>query len=146
MMGDFLPPFAAAMMAWFFATGAILWLEGGPDYYLLSEKAEGGCDVGAGNAALIGMRAGFAIGFEKSKKLVKTEEKPKDDDLDTIINEQDACPTVAGVPHPDPTKNGCPAPKDQDGDGIFDEADACPTVAGVANADPKLNGCPLPKD
>ncbi|MFN7398950.1 MAG: putative photosynthetic complex assembly protein PuhE [Sandaracinobacter sp.] len=31
MMGDFLPPFAAAMMAWFFATGAILWLDRRPE-------------------------------------------------------------------------------------------------------------------
>jgi OmpA-OmpF porin, OOP family len=128
-------------------SGAILWAEGGPDYYLLGDDLLDGCGVGAGNAALLGIRAGFAIGFEKSKILKEQEEvKPKDDDLDTIINEQDACPTVAGVPNADPTKNGCPAPKDQDGDGIVDELDACPTVAGVASADPKLNGCPLPKD
>ena len=128
-------------------SGAIVWLEGGPDYHLLTEDSLDGCGVGAGNAAMIGFRAGFAIGFEKSKILKKQEEvKPKDDDLDTIINEQDACPTVAGLPNADPIKHGCPAPKDQDADGIVDELDACPTVAGVANADPKLNGCPLPKD
>jgi len=56
-----------------------------------------------------------------------------DDDGDGILNRDDACPTVAGIPE----EKGCP-PKDTDGDGIFDHLDKCPTQAG-----PKENGgCP----
>ena len=56
-----------------------------------------------------------------------------DDDGDGILNKDDACPTVAGIPE----EKGCPA-KDTDGDGIFDHQDKCPTQAG-----PKENGgCP----
>lgn len=71
---------------------------------------------------------------------------PEDRDLDGIIDVEDACPDVKGVPDADKTKNGCPPeePKDSDGDGILDPSDACPTVKGVANENPKLNGCPPP--
>ncbi len=56
-----------------------------------------------------------------------------DDDGDGILNKDDACPTVAGIPE----EKGCPA-KDTDKDGIFDHQDKCPTQAG-----PKENGgCP----
>ncbi len=127
-------------------SGALLWGEFGPDYYLLSEDSLDGCQVGAGGAAMIGFRAGFAVGFEKTREQKEAPAGPKDDDLDTIVNDKDACPTVAGVPNPDPAKNGCPPPKDGDLDGIIDDLDACPTEAGVASDDPKKNGCPLPKD
>jgi outer membrane protein OmpA-like peptidoglycan-associated protein len=89
---------------------------------------------------------------------------PKDTDGDGINDEQDRCPTVAGIakyqgcPIPDTDNDGvndeedkcptvpglakyagCPIP-DTDGDGINDEEDKCPTVAGIA----KYQGCPIP--
>jgi OmpA-OmpF porin, OOP family len=67
-----------------------------------------------------------------------------DTDGDGIPDDEDACPTVPGVPDPDPKKNGCP--KDTDGDGIPDIVDACPTVPGVPDPDPKKNGCPPDRD
>jgi outer membrane protein OmpA-like peptidoglycan-associated protein len=71
---------------------------------------------------------------------------PSDRDKDGIIDAEDACPDVPGLPSTDKTKNGCPLPKDRDGDGIIDDLDACPDVAGLADPDPKKNGCPPPKD
>lgn len=128
-------------------SGAVLWADVGPDYYLLEEGVLDGCDIGAGDAFLFGFRAGIAIGFEHTRFRPETV-APKDDDNDGIWNEADACPTVPGVPSSDPTKHGCPLPTDQDGDTIPDAQDACPTEAGPTNADPAKNGCPivLPKD
>ena len=63
-------------------------------------------------------------------------------DGDGIIDEQDACPDVAGVANADASKNGCPPPKDTDGDSIIDDLDACPKLAGIKHRDPKKNGCP----
>lgn len=60
---------------------------------------------------------------------------PKDTDGDGITDDQDKCPTVAGVLK----YQGCPIP-DTDGDGINDDADKCPTVKGLA----KYQGCPIP--
>jgi len=60
---------------------------------------------------------------------------PADTDNDGVIDENDKCPTVAGLSK----YNGCPIP-DTDNDGINDELDKCPTVAGLA----KYNGCPIP--
>ena len=59
----------------------------------------------------------------------------KDTDGDGILDKNDKCPDVAGLPKYD----GCPVP-DTDGDGINDENDKCPTVKGLA----KYNGCPVP--
>jgi OOP family OmpA-OmpF porin len=59
-----------------------------------------------------------------------------DPDGDGICSEDDACPTVDGVPQ----NHGCPA--DRDFDGINDEDDACPDQAGTRTADPKTVGCP----
>jgi outer membrane protein OmpA-like peptidoglycan-associated protein len=56
-----------------------------------------------------------------------------DTDGDGINDDNDKCPTVAGVARYD----GCPVP-DTDGDGVNDENDKCPTVAGPADND----GCP----
>ena len=67
---------------------------------------------------------------------------PPDSDGDGILDQDDACPRVRGVPSADPKLNGCPAPVDSDGDGIFDGDDACPREPGKASADPKHNGCP----
>lgn len=60
---------------------------------------------------------------------------PKDTDNDGIIDDNDKCPTVAGVVK----YEGCPVP-DTDKDGINDDNDKCPTVAGLA----KYQGCPVP--
>jgi outer membrane protein OmpA-like peptidoglycan-associated protein len=70
---------------------------------------------------------------------------PKDTDGDTIVDPEDACPTVAGVADPDPKQNGCPPP-DKDGDKVPDKSDACPDIAGVATNDPATNGCPPDTD
>lgn len=45
-----------------------------------------------------------------------------DRDGDGICDDEDYCPDVAGVPHPQ--NNGCPL--DSDGDGIWDRNDPCP--------------------
>ncbi len=89
-------------------------------------------------------------------------EPPKDRDGDGVLDENDACPDVAGVAAlkgcPDADKDGiadkddkcpdvfglaryvgCPVP-DADKDGINDEEDKCPSVAGVA----RYAGCPIP--
>lgn len=60
---------------------------------------------------------------------------PADTDNDGVIDENDKCPTVAGLAK----YGGCPIP-DTDKDGINDEQDKCPTVAGLA----RYNGCPIP--
>ena len=129
-------------------SGALLWAEVGPDYHLLSDDNLDGCDIGAGDSALFGFRAGFAIGFEKTRerKDAPIVEAPKDADLDTILDIDDACPTVAGLPNADKAKHGCPPPKDTDGDGFVDELDACKDVPGIASEDPTKNGCPPPAD
>jgi outer membrane protein OmpA-like peptidoglycan-associated protein len=57
-------------------------------------------------------------------------EVPKDTDGDGIIDNEDKCPTVAGLK----AFNGCP---DTDADGIQDSEDKCPTVAGIK----AFNGC-----
>ena len=67
---------------------------------------------------------------------------PSDGDGDGIVDEEDACPHVAGVATEDPATHGCP-PVDRDQDGILNDVDACPDVAGPENADPKKHGCPL---
>ncbi len=64
-----------------------------------------------------------------------------DNDDDGILDKDDACPNVKGVPSKDPKKNGCPI-SDADGDGIEDAVDACPNVKGVPTNDPRTNGCP----
>ncbi len=71
---------------------------------------------------------------------------PMDSDDDGIVDEQDACPNIAGVIDDDPKKNGCPPPLDDDEDGIINDQDACPNVAGVKNDDPAKNGCPPDSD
>jgi OmpA-OmpF porin, OOP family len=70
-----------------------------------------------------------------------------DQDGDSIPDNEDACPTAAGVRTSDPKTNGCPAmDKDTDGDGIPDSVDACIDVAGMKSEDPKKNGCPADTD
>ena len=60
-----------------------------------------------------------------------------DKDGDGIIDDEDACPEVAGIATNDPATNGCP---DADGDGIPDHLDACPNEFGPK----ENNGCPWP--
>lgn len=59
--------------------------------------------------------------------------EPKDTDGDGIVDDEDACPLVAGLPD----LQGCP---DRDGDGIADDNDNCPDEAGLA----EFAGCPDP--
>ncbi len=128
-------------------SGALFWAETGPDYMLLSDETLDSCEIGAGDAAIFGFRAGFAVGFEKTRlKKELPPAPPKDQDLDTILDVDDACPAVAGLPNADKAKNGCPPPVDTDGDGIFDDVDACKDVPGIANVEPAKHGCPPPKD
>ena len=56
-----------------------------------------------------------------------------DRDGDGVLDADDKCPDVAGLP----ALQGCP---DRDGDGITDAEDKCPDVAGLA----KYQGCPIP--
>lgn len=56
---------------------------------------------------------------------------PADTDMDGITDDQDECPTVAGLLE----FNGCP---DTDGDGIQDAYDDCPEEAGLQ----AFSGCP----
>jgi hypothetical protein len=65
-----------------------------------------------------------------------------DNDDDGIIDKEDACRNVKGVPSSDPKKNGCPI-ADADGDGIEDARDACPNEKGQSSTDPTRNGCPV---
>ncbi|MCL2723387.1 MAG: OmpA family protein [Polyangiaceae bacterium] len=65
-----------------------------------------------------------------------------DRDHDGIVDRDDACPDVPGVPSTDPKKNGCPP--DTDGDGINDIEDACPKTPGIRTNNPATNGCPDP--
>ncbi len=85
---------------------------------------------------------GVHVGIQHKPKKVKALPEPApvivevvDTDGDGVPDDQDKCPTVAGLAK----YNGCPIP-DTDGDGVNDEEDKCPTVAGVA----KYHGCPIP--
>jgi OOP family OmpA-OmpF porin len=72
---------------------------------------------------------------------------PSDRDHDNVIDDEDACPDVVGVPTADPRTNGCPPPPpDRDHDGVLDANDACPDEPGEPNADATKNGCPPPPD
>lgn len=55
----------------------------------------------------------------------------KDSDDDGVVDEEDACPAIAGSA----TLGGCP---DTDGDGIADREDTCPNEPG----EQRMGGCP----
>ncbi|MEJ7589578.1 MAG: thrombospondin type 3 repeat-containing protein [Ferruginibacter sp.] len=82
---------------------------------------------------------GFAGSITKKKVIepaalpTPPAEEPQDRDKDGILDANDRCPDVAGLP----ALQGCP---DKDGDGIADGEDKCPDVAGLA----KYQGCPVP--
>ncbi|MES2773251.1 MAG: OmpA family protein [Bacteroidota bacterium] len=59
----------------------------------------------------------------------------EDKDGDGITDDNDKCPTVAGVAK----YFGCPVP-DTDKDGIKDDEDKCPNQPGMA----RFEGCPIP--
>lgn len=63
----------------------------------------------------------------------------RDRDGDSLADDMDACPSIAGLPDADPP--GCPQASrgDRDGDGRANSVDACPRQAGSAAAD----GCSL---
>jgi outer membrane protein OmpA-like peptidoglycan-associated protein len=70
---------------------------------------------------------------------------PRDLDGDSVNDEWDMCPSVAGPARPlDRQRSGCPDPTDDDGDGITDDVDTCPEQPGVPSADPATHGCSPP--
>lgn len=78
------------------------------------------------------------LGFGLALNRKKSEPKPEidlDRDDDGILDADDKCIDVPGVPEYD----GCPIP-DTDGDGILDPDDKCVDVPGV----PEYDGCPIP--
>lgn len=82
--------------------------------------------------------AGVNIPLSRPKEVAKfipppPPPAPADTDGDGVIDTEDACPTIAGLP----ALKGCP---DKDGDAIADKDDKCPDVAGLA----KYGGCPIP--
>ncbi len=62
--------------------------------------------------------------------------EPVDTDGDGIIDDNDECPTEAGI-----NGNACPI-GDTDNDGVLDDADECPDTMGSALS----NGCPADTD
>ncbi len=101
-----------------------------------------------GAAISAGLSPGYGVPVDRGLLSIAwtPDVAPEDRDADGIVDDQDACPDVAGLPSDDARKNGCPAPSDRDQDGIVDDQDACPDVAGVKTEDPKTNGCPPPAD
>jgi OOP family OmpA-OmpF porin len=101
----------------------------------------------------IGTSLNTALGSPKSRLLASVEwiapveeAPPPDVDGDGVQDAADACPSTAGLPSADPTRNGCPPPADGDADGIPDPDDACPQNPGPANVDRARHGCPLDAD
>jgi len=105
-----------------------------------------GAGVGPGLTRGIGTPELRVVGaLEWFPAIVPPPPPPSDRDNDGIIDNDDACPDVAGVRTEDPKTNGCPPPPpDRDNDGILDAHDACPDTPGVKTDDPKTNGCPPP--
>jgi outer membrane protein OmpA-like peptidoglycan-associated protein len=89
--------------------------------------------VGDGVGHGIEVLGGLTFTFLRKKEEKKPE--PSDRDGDGILDKDDECPDVPGVPE----YKGCPIP-DTDGDGILDPDDDCPDVPGV----PEYKGCPIP--
>jgi outer membrane protein OmpA-like peptidoglycan-associated protein len=109
--------------------------------YRATDDLEIAAGAGPGLTSGIGtpdVRVVFSVAY--------TPEPTQDKDGDGIVDREDACPDVRGIPDPDPHKNGCPPPADRDGDGIPDQVDACPDVRGVPDPDPRKHGCPPDRD
>jgi OOP family OmpA-OmpF porin len=75
---------------------------------------------------------GFGLALNR-KKAPPAPDLDRDDD--GILDDDDKCIDVPGVPEYD----GCPIP-DTDGDGILDPDDKCVDIPGV----PEYEGCPIP--
>jgi OOP family OmpA-OmpF porin len=103
-----------------------------------------GLGAGPGLSDAAGTPQFRALGSFEWMPPIEETAAPRDRDGDGVLDEDDACPDVAGVRSQDPKTNGCAA--DRDGDGISDEVDACPAVAGIRTDDPKTNGCPPDRD
>lgn len=104
-----------------------------------------GAGAGPGLTNGWGTPSFFAVGSVGYEPLPPPPKKVEPDlDKDGIFDKDDHCPSVRGVKHTDPKKNGCPA--DADDDSIFDVDDACPKEPGRASSDPKKNGCPPDQD
>ncbi len=104
-----------------------------------------GAGAGPGLTNGWGTPAFFAVGSVGYEPLPPPPKKEEPDiDKDGIFDKDDYCPSVRGVKHQDPKKNGCPA--DTDDDSIFDVDDACPKEPGKASSDPQKNGCPPDQD
>ncbi len=113
----------------------------------VSESVRLGAGVGPGLTRGVGSPAVRVLaGIEWMPAIEEPPPPPSDRDHDGIIDLEDACPDVSGLPNPDPKKHGCPPPSDRDGDTIIDEEDACPDQPGPANPDPTKHGCPPPPD
>jgi outer membrane protein OmpA-like peptidoglycan-associated protein len=118
----------------------------GSAHYLIADAVRVGAGFGPGLSRGFGSpkyRGLLSIEWapqpdEKPPLLIK----PLDRDKDGVVDGQDACPDVPGVPSSDPKLNGCPS--DRDKDGILDEVDACPDLAGIPSEDPAKHGCPRP--
>lgn len=113
-------------------------------HYLIANTIRAGFGIGGAAMSDIGtpeLRALFRLAYapvRAPKKAVVV-----DTDRDGIPDNEDACPTVAGVRTSDPKTNGCPPPPpDRDGDGVLDSDDLCPDEPAGAHPDPKRPGCP----
>lgn len=89
--------------------------------------------VGDGVGHSIEVLGGLSFTFLRKKEEKKPE--PGDRDKDGILDPDDKCIDVPGVPE----YQGCPIP-DTDGDGILDPDDKCVDEPGV----PEYQGCPIP--
>ncbi|MBL4688774.1 MAG: OmpA family protein [Nannocystaceae bacterium] len=90
--------------------------------------AKRGVSDGVGNT--IELLAGISITLNRSQA-----KRPRDRDKDGILDRDDECVDVPGVPE----NQGCPL-GDRDNDGILDVDDTCPDTPGVEEYD----GCPIP--
>ena len=100
--------------------------------------------LGGGGGLTRGFGAPAARGVALLEWSPDVRRPPPDRDHDGVVDAEDACPDVRGVPSGDPRTNGCPS--DRDRDGVLDVVDACPDVPGVRTDNPKTNGCPPDRD
>ncbi len=90
--------------------------------------AKRGISDGVGHT--VELLAGVSVTLNRRKRRAAS-----DRDGDGILDADDACIDVPGVPQ----RQGCPV-GDRDGDGVLDPDDACITIPGIAEYD----GCPIP--
>jgi len=122
--------------------------------FLLGQGVRLGAALGAGLTSALGsprMRCLVSLDWLLPTSRVDIEGLPpppaRDLDGDGVVDEQDACPGVAGPLRPlEVARSGCPDPLDSDGDRISDDVDACPREAGPASGDAQRHGCPPPPD